>query len=353
MKLRRDLLISVVALVALNLLVALGAIVLLSRMSPAIERILEENVVSIEAAEEMLALLAQGRGMPLGESERARFAEALIRAENNLTEDDEIPVLTEMRQSWPGAVEGEAVASDRLVSALRQLVSINRNAMLRIDERAKRMGVAGAWAGVFMGLLGFVASLGLIRRLRDQIMSPLAELYTTLEAARRGDSFRRCSSVHAPGELRSIFQSVNLMLDREHVAAQRSPDDDGREAVRVTLEHLLDLAEAPAYVVDACGEIVAANRDGLELLEGEGEGGLREALAQVPSGRRSELLEVTPIGEGEAWYCLAQRPDGESVEELPPEDDDANGDDGGGDDDDKSDDGDASVDGDADPSRRG
>ena len=61
MRLQRDFLLSVGILVAFNILLAFGAIGLFTRMSPAIERILQENVYSTDAAEEMLALLARDR----------------------------------------------------------------------------------------------------------------------------------------------------------------------------------------------------------------------------------------------------------------------------------------------------
>ena len=53
MQLRREFLVGLGILVVLNVLFAFGAIGLLLRMSPAIERILKENVSSGEAADEM------------------------------------------------------------------------------------------------------------------------------------------------------------------------------------------------------------------------------------------------------------------------------------------------------------
>jgi nitrogen fixation/metabolism regulation signal transduction histidine kinase len=298
MKLRRDLLISVGSLVALNLMAALGTVALLSRMGPAIEHILQANVASIEVAERMMGIVAAAGGQPVSEAQKARFADALQQAQDNISEPGEQEVVARIRASYEAALGGDTEAIVAAVAALEELMAVNRRAMREEDRKAQRMGTAGAWSAVFIGLLGFVASLLVIRRLRRYIMEPLAELYATLEAAGKGDRFRRCTSFDAPSELKRIFQVVNQMLDQQE--RQRGHRSDA--CARMALVYLLEQQPLPAFVVDGRGHLVAANRSGLEQLESDRGERLRQHLARVPSGD-SKLLDAVQLGDGESWYC--------------------------------------------------
>jgi hypothetical protein len=94
MNLRRELFVAIGALVVLNLVLSFGAIGLFARMGPAIERILQENVSTIVAAEKILGELARlDHARPLDEAQRKRIAGALADAEHNITEEEERPVL--------------------------------------------------------------------------------------------------------------------------------------------------------------------------------------------------------------------------------------------------------------------
>jgi methyl-accepting chemotaxis protein len=299
MKLHRDVLISIGSLVAFNLLVALGMVALLSRMAPAIEHILEANVASIEAAERMLAILAAAGGEPVTQAQQAQFTEALQRAERNVSEPDEQAVVARIREHHQAALGGDVAAMVALVVALEELAGVNRRAMREEDRKAQRMGTAGAWSAVFIALLGFVASLLVIRRLRRYIMEPLAELYATLEAAGKGDRFRRCTTFDAPHELKRIFQIVNQMLDQQ----ERKRGHGSDTSARMALLYLLEQQPRPAFVVDGRGYLVAANHPGLEQLESERGEWLRQHLARVPAGG-SRHLETVQLGDGESWYCV-------------------------------------------------
>jgi methyl-accepting chemotaxis protein len=315
MKLRRDLLISIGLLVGLNLLVGLGTVALLSRMGPAIAHILQANATSVEDAGRMLRLLAMAGGQPATEVQQAQFAEALQRVEDNLTEPGEQAVVARIREGHVAALGGDPAAIAAAVEALDELVALNRSAMRAEDRKAQRMVKAGAWSVVFIALIGFVASLLVIRRLRRYIVEPLAELYATLEAAGKGDRFRRCTSGDAPHELKRIFQIVNQMLDQQE--RRRGHGSEG--SARMALVYLLEQQSRPAFVVDGRGALVAANRLGLEQLESERGASLRVSLAHVPAGG-SRRFEAVELGDGESWYCVLAHPlvRGESEAEAAP-----------------------------------
>lgn len=212
MELRRDFLITVGVLLAFNILLAFVAIGLFSRMGPAIERILQENVYSIEACEEMLSVLASHDGA-VPEPARGDFRQALLRARQNISESEEPPILDAIESRAAAALAGSPQSTLLVVEDIRRLIRINRQAMGRVDEEARRLGRAGAWSAVFIALLSFAGSMALVRRLSRRVVTPLLELHDTLEAARKGDPYRRCHFSDLPNELRTALKGVNHLLD--------------------------------------------------------------------------------------------------------------------------------------------
>ena len=213
MELRRELLLTIGALVLLNLFLAFGAIGLFVRMGPAIERILQENVYSTIAAEEMLAELAEAGGETLTPEARARVGQALDNAKRNVTEEEEPPVLAALERALPSAMEVEPDGRRQAVASVRQLIQINRDAMRKVDEEARRLGGAGAWAAVFVGFVSFLLSVFVVVRLQKRVVRPLVDLHQVLEGAREGDRLRRCRLADAPREVIQVTQAVNRLLD--------------------------------------------------------------------------------------------------------------------------------------------
>ena len=227
MKLRRELLLMIGALVLLNLSLAFGAIGLFVRMGPAIERILQENVYSIVAAEELLAELAGTGSAHMSPEARVRVDESLRKAKNNVTAEEEHPVLAMLERSLPSAMDGDPGARRNAVTSIRQLIRINREAMRGVDEEARRLGRAGAWAAVFVGFLSFLLSVFVVVRLQKRFVRPLVDLHEVLEGVRQGDRLRRCRPSDAPREVIQVTQSVNRLLD------ERLENNDRRAGDRV------------------------------------------------------------------------------------------------------------------------
>ena len=185
---RRRLTLSIGFLLAIQLVTSAGAIVLFARMTPAIERILRENVYSAEAVEVMLGALAEAEQDP---GARERFFGALARAKDNVTEEDERPPLATLERVGDRAISGDAAATTEALTALRKLGAVNRSAMQRADQDAQRLGSAGAWAAVFLGLAGLFASALTVRRLHRRLLLPLSEIVAVARAARANDPRRR------------------------------------------------------------------------------------------------------------------------------------------------------------------
>lgn len=230
MELRRNLIFSIAALVALNLLLAFGAIGLFSRMGPAIARIIQDNVYSLEACEVMLSELAAAQGKPVAGAAKERFDDALGRAKNNVTENGERSVIDRIRGASDRALAGDTAAATAVVADIGELIRINRAVMARADLEAQRLGRAGAWAAVFMGLLSFIISLIVLRYIEGRVVAPFEQVYAVLEASRRGDVHRRCHSAKAPAEIKAVMQSVNSLLDERMEGRSTPPGIDQTDA---------------------------------------------------------------------------------------------------------------------------
>jgi hypothetical protein len=224
MRLRKGMLIGAWILVALNLGLAFAAIGLLARMTPAIATILAESDYSLEACDSMLAGLAIRSGEP-GDPGSARFLAGLERAEANITEPEEGPIIDRLRQLSGRVLAGDPESVAPAVETIMELAGVNRRAMVDADERAQRLGTAGAWGVALMAILSFAAGLAFIRFMSDRVLSPLEELRGVLAPGGPADPYRRCTSATAPSDLRAIFSGVNQLLDQVAEREGVDPED--------------------------------------------------------------------------------------------------------------------------------
>jgi PAS domain-containing protein len=297
MRIRDEIRLAVGALLAIQVLTMIAAVALLARMTPAIDQILEDNEKSIRAVERMLLAVAEPAPEP-GERDRRRanFERALAEAQGNVTEASEEPVLARIVEHEEAALEGDPEARATLRAELWQLGDINRESMLDANSRAKRLGTAGAWALVFLGLIGVVCSLALMRRARVKLINPVYEIGAVLDACRAGDIHRRFNPSGASAEFREIAEVVNLLVS-EHFSAREYGWDPIAKLDRVALLRLLDQASDPTFVCDASGTIAAANEAALEVLSGPAGVELRDAVARVSRGEAVEEITVEQLGE--------------------------------------------------------
>lgn len=224
MELRRELVLTIGPLVVLNLVLAFGSIGLLARMAPAVEQILQENVYSIEAAEVMLAELAEVESPVLPPEVQERIRQALDDARLNVTEPEEQQAIRDLAEELQKANAGVAGSRQRLVNGLRLLIQINRDAMRSAGRKAERLGRAGAWASVLIGLISFLLSLIVLSRFDNRFLRPLVDLYEVLESAQQGNRLRRCRPAQASREVVQVTQLVNKLLDDR----LRAPNTDRR-----------------------------------------------------------------------------------------------------------------------------
>lgn len=298
----RQLIGSFGTLLAIQAVTSMVAIGLLGRMSPAIERIIEENVMSVAAAEQMLAVLAEGDSP--AEPGLRSYLGALRTIEANLTEPEERAPARELRALAPETLAGEPAARQRSVALLREVGRINRGAMVRADERAKQLGIAGAWAAAFLGFAGLGASLLSMGRARRRILAPVTELARVAAAHHAGETHRRClAPAAAAPELARVMETMNELLDVRERTVCGPPRAAPVE--RRALLRLLDARDEPTAVVDADGQLVATNRAADDRLAGPDGERLRDALRRAAAGEPpAEVTRMEHLGDTGASMCV-------------------------------------------------
>jgi hypothetical protein len=264
-------------------------------MAPAIQNILEENVASLRAVEQIQHALAS-----TGKDRERLFERALAQAEGNVTEAEERPLLRRLRRVKTRALQGDAAALRQTLSDLERLAAINLAAMERADRQAARLGEGGAWAMAVLGMICFLVSIWAARKVARHITRPLARIHRTLVAFRGGDTRRRCAIHDAALEATEIAGAVDHLLD-----ASDRPEATGPgvgSVARAALLALLEDEEAPTLVVSRAGEVVAANEAGLDAL-GQGSS-LRDRVLGGLLGRGEDgddpVARSRPVGD-EAW----------------------------------------------------
>ncbi|MEZ4384857.1 MAG: hypothetical protein R3A79_26235 [Nannocystaceae bacterium] len=304
MDVRRDLRISMGVMIALPLLLAANAIILSTRMGPAIDRVIDDNVVSIRAAAEVVELVAEAQGEPLDAAARERTDAAYERIRANLTEEREPPLLAAMEASREPAFAGDPKAVRDQVTDALALIDVNIDAMHQRNAEARRLGSANAWAALFAGLFAFVLSRVIARRLRLRIIEPIADLWGVLRGARSGEVYRRCRDFDTSEELGEILRAVNDLLDHSFIGA---PELASRSSERASLLALLERLRAPACVVSVRGTLVAANERLHEALAGDRGDALRQLL-RAPEGDDPRIAERVELRHGAGWLVVLDAP---------------------------------------------
>ncbi|MGE3163405.1 MAG: hypothetical protein AB7O52_00715 [Planctomycetota bacterium] len=306
MTLRRESNTSAGVLVVLNLCLAFGATALLGRMGPAIAEIMQANDYSIVAAEEVLVEFARAQGRPLSAASQEAVRRSVSRMNSNVTESAERPLIAVIESHLERAFEAREDAIERIVAAVSGILEVNRAAMHAADLEAQRLGGAGAWVVVGLGVASLWAIIAVFVRLGRRVLNPLLDLHEVLDLARRGDRFRRCRSRAAPLEVVQVTSAVNRLLDERGNhgvdAAQRGRSGDG--ALSSLLTQLVETFPEPVVLLHRDGTKAGLNSRAIARLAGDEGGAITVALEAVAQGGAPEpgVLSANALG-GAGWLC--------------------------------------------------
>ena len=278
-------------------------------MRPAIERIIDQNVYSLVAVEEMLSVLSEVDDVELGGASHERFRVAYDRAAANITVDRERPILEAIDQLSSSGLPGDPEPRRALVAELQRLGEVNRADIVEANASAQRLGTAGAWALVFLAALTLASAVAALRRMDRRVLQPVEELHDVLLALRKGESRRRCRpGTGASDELAQAMAALNRVLDdrREALAAATAAEHavltGGDEADRATMLQLLDEDEQPLVVIDAAGDVVATNGPGLDRLAADED--LKAELVAIATDDRAPAgIDIRPVAGTSRTIC--------------------------------------------------
>jgi hypothetical protein len=193
--------------ILLNLIVGIGAISLVERLVPAIDEILRENAFSVAAAATMHEAILL--------SQQEKFEKALTFAQSNVTIDNEKPVLTEIAalgtEYWAGNLDKRSQLSEKIT----ELSAINLKKMSEKEDKARLLGLSGAWALGFLIVFAIVLQLILRSRIIDTQIEPISDLLSVLRDYNEGNSLRRFRNSNAGTEIQKGGQMLNDILDRD------------------------------------------------------------------------------------------------------------------------------------------
>ncbi len=286
MTLRSRLVLGYVYLTVLLLVAALGGALGFQRLGRSIDTILQENGESVRAATAMIDALERQDSACMGLLLRrdgaagrmaraeAAFREALERAADNVTVEDERPLLDEIRARFAvyreareglvasaperplAAYESQVLPRSRaLAETLGRLLDVNHRAMLEAD-RANR-GLAWRGSAVLAGLatLALLSIGALSRSLRVHVLDRLEELGAVARAVSDGDHGRRVW-VTGDDELGRVGRQLNAALDAQE-RTEGAAEGRLRQQRQLVLA-LLESGGAPAAVLGLDRRVVAS-----------------------------------------------------------------------------------------------
>ena len=304
MELRRDLDYALGALLIGGVVLALVTIGLFARMTPAIERIRKDNIVTLEATHELLSVFMVRSGEQLELADRERVDRAIVALRDNLTVDNEKALVDAVTDAVAAAQTGDRSAMGALADAISALNAANSRAMVEADEEAQRLGVAGAWTasvgGIALVLIGVLARARLHRRL----IRPMEEVSRVLEARAVGDGHARCRAMSGASELERTLSAVNQLLEAGRGGDGPTRKRNGKKKPRLevapatvhalALQALLAQRTGPWVVVSNQHGVIAANDEAFARL---GDDGGAELVATLKVDTRS-ALERVELGDG-------------------------------------------------------
>ena len=279
----REARIGIGSLLAIQLATSAAGVGLLGRTSPAVEKVLVENVDSTDAVAIMLHALAT-------RDREGRFHDALDRARANITETEETPLIDRIATNAPAALRGDAAATAAVADDLVALGAVNRASIEGVDSSVRQLGLAGGWAMAMLGFTGFLISLRAYQRIEERLLRPIVEIGAVLDAARSGDEHRRCDDSREDAELHRVKANLNWVLDRA-ARAQRSGSED--PGLRAALVATIDLAaDRAAIVVNADGAVIAMNTRALDTIDAPGALAADARTGLLPAGWSTQPLDA-------------------------------------------------------------
>lgn len=310
MEVRRDVLLGLLSLVVFYLGLAFSAVGLQQRLEPTVEVIEDRNVDSIMSSLELLALVS--RATIVTDHERMVFLARRI--VQRVTEPGEDLLAQRIALGVDHTVRGETAWREALVADLEALIALNRQGMISRADNAFRLAQGGVWVLSFLASIGVLAAWYIVQKMRRRIVLPLQRFAETMSQARKGATFMRIHAGDAPNEIQELARSFNALLDYRAMHYERRRLRT-RGPERHVVAALIERMPYPTWILDADGEILAANQEGMDMQQGERGRRVKGYLRRIASERfegvnatyPQEAFEVVALGEARQLLCMLTR----------------------------------------------
>jgi two-component system, NtrC family, sensor histidine kinase KinB len=344
MTLRAKILLAQTPLAAALALVALLAATTSASLGRNSASMLQDNYLSVLAAERMkaaldrlddAALFVMGgqRAQGLAQADRgiAQFEGSLTLQSRNITERGEAETTAELNRAWSAyratfqrfaAGQERLAALTPLMAAARhaadRIQQMNQDAMVRKRDRARREADRASAAmlatTIIASLIGLLASTELTRR----ILRPLSVLGQTARRLGEGDMQVR-AKVSRQDEIGTLARDFNLMADRLEQYRKSSLGEllQAQQQAQAAIDSLPD----PVLIFDVDGQLLGANQSADRLLRvsleqaagnplARAEPQVRAAIDRVRAKVQSDSVAEGPGGLDEAVRVSGASPDG-------------------------------------------
>ncbi len=303
MQASRELRLWVGVLVAMQMVLAFGAVRLLGRVGPAVERTESGPLTALMAVQDMLAAMAAD-GLSTEERLEA-FGHALSQAQAVVADVEGQALLDAVVAGHEQALTGDDTARQRVVQQLQQLGEARRGLIARASTRVRRLSGGGAWAVVLLSLCTLTLSLLAATRLQRRLLAPVTEMHGLLASLAQGDRYRRWAAGRRSPEFERMGEALNRLLD-EHWPRAAVARQELAELDRAALLTLMDGCAEPVFLVSASGVLAAMNAAARARYDGDHGAEWRQVGQQLAKAGSTSVdgCQITALA-GRGWLCRA------------------------------------------------
>lgn len=273
MELRRDVVVGIGGVVLFAAACSFAATALQERVVRSIVQIEAAHMQSVEISLEISRSDLTEFSPLLRDSLRAE-ASALVPLALSKAEEEDIRNLIKRIDEW-----SNEAGSESIVSAARQVARRNLEDLQNQGSAMSRHAQGGVWILLLLATVGAMSVTLAWRWAKRRIFEPVERIASVLEVAAESRTSLRASLSESPRELREIQWEVEELLDqRERVAT--SLNRGGRIPLGKVAAAMLQQLDGEA-ILGRSGQVVAANSDGMNALQGARGRQLRGLIADL------------------------------------------------------------------------
>lgn len=290
MKIKTQITLGFLAVLALLLAMGTYAHYTVQRLDQSSRAILKDNFYSVQLGQDMLQALDAAEANPTAPLGLPRFREQLRREVGNVTEPGEQPLvdslttaLTAYAQLLPSAATRSTTLSP-LRRLTHRMVQLNMQALTRKNELANRTAVGAGRTLLAFTTISLLVALGLMLGVPEAAVGGLRKLSASIDHAAQGN-FTASIPIESHDEFGQVGQAFNRLL--VHLSDFRSTNMAEVLTERNRVASIVQTLDEALLLLDENRVVLVANPPACALL------GLPEA--QVVGQAAGQLAATNPV----------------------------------------------------------